>query len=457
MDVERFELAPGSPVEIEGRGDLTLLGYEDPALLVEPTSRGSVRHEEREGKHILRLVGDARLQLWRTAAVSVRDLDGDLTVRGLQGPLTVEHGAGDVVLSEVGEVHLGSVDGDVSIASAKQVLSTAYVRGDVVLREVGRTELQEVGEDLTVRDAASLQAIHVGGDLTATGVSGTVSLRQVHGDAVLQNIAGPVEIGLVAGDLVARDLRGDLLVVRVDGDASLHIPFQEGRQYRVSAEGDITVRYPEGTSARFFLQAHSWELPRAGSFRVETQEEGRVVVQVGEGGPDVHLASDSEVALASLASNWEQTFEDFTRQMERWAEELRRKLEQADWQKVGREVEEATARIAQVVESRLREIDLERIGEGVHEAAERAKSVDWEKIGRKVERAARQSAEWVQASLRRLQERLQQQSSQAAETPASQPHEGPVRDDERMAVLRMLEEGRLTAEEAAALLDALER
>jgi len=481
MFTRQMQLNEGIRVEIEGQGDLNVLGSQERILRLETLREEDVEIRQEAGRVLLHLRDDASILLWQDAPLLLRRLRGDFQGRGLKGPLEAEEVEGDLNLSNLGQVRLGQVDGDVSIHQAGDIQGQGVLNGDLSLHQVGAVKLARVEGDVALQEAASLSLDRAEGDLSAGRVAGDVRLKEVEGDILLRDIAGAVEVGRTEGDLNARQVQGDLVAGPVDGDIVLDTALREGCTYRLTGRGDIVVRCPEGTAARFLIQAASWVVPPSDVYRVERKEEGQVVVQLGQGGPEVHLSTDGEVVLGP-AGDWERSVHDFSqrmeewgrrfgRQMEEWGERLRERLQQADWERLGREIEEATARVAQLVETRLQELDLDELGRRAEEAAaqagERVRQVDWERIAQKIEQATRQGMERIQAGLQRLQERLRRQA--AAEPPTPPPSPAPETppppppkpapsplDEERMAVLRLVEEGRLTADEAAALLDALE-
>ncbi len=529
MEVKRVDLQPGAAVEIEAEDDLVIQGMDEAVLEIEGVAEEHVTVTQEAGKVLLKLAAEAKVRVGRNVPVTLNRVEGSLTVNGLQAELQGSHLQNDVALNQVGEVRLAdvkggvranaaakveldrieddvllskvgyvqltSVEGDVSINAGGDVRAQGYIGGDVLLRQVNAVELGEVGGDLNVITAAAVSAERVEGDVSIRSAAGEVRLNKVEGDVTLRGVGGAVEAGRVDGDLTARDLRGDVMVTRVEGDITLYVAFQEGHRYSLTCEDDLVVNFPEGTAARFTIVAPRWTVPSGEAFQVESQEEGRVVVRVGQGGPDVSLTSDAEVVLGGMAGDWDRSVHEFSVRMEKWGEEfgqqmadwgeqLRERMKQTDWERIGREVEEATARVAQLVETRLQEIDVEEMRRRAEEMAsqveKKVKEVDWERIGRKVERATAQGMERMQAGLQRLQERLQAMEGRQQERharrqkrgerwqghavevtisdPTAEAHPAPVMeptDEERMAVLRLVEEGRLTAEEADALLEAL--
>lgn len=529
----KFDLEENMVLQVlGGSGDLVIHGSEQPGIKLQ-AEEDHFSLQEEEGHMVLRLQGDAQLHLPQSTILSVRELDGDLHVRGLSGRLETIQADGDVLLEQVGPVYLSNVDGDVVVTRAGPVRAEGYLDDDVVLRQVQQVELEEVGGDLVVRGAASLSADRAGDDVKAEEIAGPLRLQEVRGDVVLRDVAGAVEIGRVRGDLTGRNLHGDVLITRVDGDIMLNTAFYEGRVYRLAGRRKIVARLSEESPARFIIQAPHWEYPPE-NLQVESEQEGRIVLCLGENGPDVHLAASGEVVLSLGAEAWERTVEDlgqrmeqwgaeFGQRMERWGEQMRRQMEQVDWEQVGQEIEKATARVSRLVETRLGEIDVDRLAERANTAAEQVEvkvgEVDWERISEQVDRAVQEGMRQAHIGLEKLQERLrkreergerlQEKAAERAERaqerverlrekateraqeragghvrpqppaapptppappaaapapPAAAPVEQPAvtqplgedLSEEQMAVLRLVEEGRLTAEEAGALLDALE-
>ena len=489
MATKRIELQAGTVVEITGHEDLAISGVDEAVLVIQADGEeadGAFNVAQEAARVTVELYVDAHLEVWKACPVVLRESSGDLSLRGVAGAIEIVRAHGDVALTGVGEVQAGSMDGDLTINRGGAVRSTGSLNDDVSLRNVGTVELTTVCGDLHVHRAASLGLERVEDDLVASNVAGDVRLRVVQGDASLRNIDGAVEIGRVEGDLHVHDARGDLAVTRVQGDVHLDVAFQPDRHYTIASQGDITVRAREGLGARFHIQSPDWQAPAGGPFQVESQEGSRAVVRLGDGAAEVHLTADGDVILGSVVGDWDETFNDFGRrmeewgnqfgrQMETWGEQLRQQMAQADWEKVGREVEEAAARVAHVVESRMQEIDVEEMRRRAAQTAsaveEKIRRVDWERIGRKVDEATRLGVERMQAGLERLQRRMEHEGLRVPPVPPVPPMPGavespppaapgapePVTDEERMAVLRLVEEGRLSAEEAAALLEALDK
>jgi len=130
--------------------------------------------------------------------------------------------------------------------------------------------------------------------------------------------------------------------------------------------------------------------------------------------------------------------EQISAEMDRAMSQLRSKLESVDWDRVGQQTQRSMER---AMERMQREID--RVTE---KAARRQ-----EKLERMAERAAREK-ERMERTGSRVSGRWAAGASYAPfdEEPA------PNLDQERLAILKMVEEGQIDPEEAEKLLDALE-
>ena len=292
------------------------------------------------------------------------------------------------------------VSGDLRVTQVKGALAVNAVNGDAALHDIGPAAIQTVQGDLSLRDA-----------------SGDVQIEIVRGDAKLKRMAGNVAINKVAGDLAGNDLSGGLAANNIGGDASLQTGLAAGCSYVVKAGGDVILRVEQGGGQfalncrgdlRVRLPMTNWAgHDRAatgtygdGSAQVTLMANGDLLVLPGASGT---AAFDPDLLSEQVESMIESAMSQFESQMS----QVQRDLEQR-FGKFDKQAEKAAERTAR--------------------SAERAK--------RRAERAA---GSW----------------GFAASRPPAPPSE-PVTDQERLMILKMVEEGKITADQAAQLLSALE-
>ena len=143
----------------------------------------------------------------------------------------------DVTCPSGAAITIELVSGDLRVTHIKGTLVIVTVNGDATLRDVGPT------------DARTVQ-----GDLAARGVEGDLRIGTVRGDARLKHIGGPVTADRISGDLVAHDLGQGAAFQHIAGDAAFELAFAPGHSYTAQANGDITLRI-NGGGAEFDLSA----------------------------------------------------------------------------------------------------------------------------------------------------------------------------------------------------------
>jgi SHOCT-like domain len=271
-----------------------------------------------------------------------------------------------------------------------------------VLHDVGPTAIKAVQGDLSLRDA-----------------DGDVQVEVVRGDAKLKHVAGSVAINKVAGDLVASDLGGGLAINMVGGDASLQTSLVTGQVYALKTGGDIIFRV-EGGGGQFALNCKGdlrVRLPMtnwAGNDRSATGT-------YGDGSAQVTLMANGDLLVLPATTGTSFDPDVLSEQVEAMIESAMSQFETQ------------MSQVQHDLEQRFGKFDkqAEKAAERAARSAERAK--------RRAERAA---SSWGFTVGR-------------PPVPPTPPSE-PVSDQERLLILKMVEEGKITADQAAQLLAALE-
>ena len=391
--------------------------------------------------------------------------------------------------------------GDLSIAAADapQVLINLS-RDDEGIQREGETLRVQSGGDckITCQPGASITIEQAGGDLSVQGLKDTLAVQSVGGDASLRG-AGVVTIQSAAGDVSARDIagdlrieaiRGDLEVRRVSGqfiaanvggdisaralgqgfdvsagcDMSLEADLQAGQTYRARAGCDLTLRVPPDASARFKLSAGG-EIGR----RLDLSEwqgnshAGQGVM--GDGKAEVELVAGGDLVLLPARATGDDEFgfnsEAIDSQIEAKMEQFERDLD-IKMAKLNEQIARMAAVGAADLEVRLSRAATERAARQAERAAEHARR----QAERAAERARRQAERSAERARRRAERssrwhaahiHVDTQSAPRAARPSAPPKPAaPVTEAERLMILRMLEERKISVEEAGRLLDALE-
>ncbi|GAB4555610.1 MAG: hypothetical protein OHK0023_27010 [Anaerolineae bacterium] len=422
-------------VHIEG--DLVIEGTADDVLLVQ----GDTPRMEREGKHItLSSEGDCRIRVPMGTSIIITEVDGDLRVSELSAPLTIEDCHSDTIIR--------AINGPLTISN---------VGSDARITEInGPVAIDNVGSDLALRDINGPVAIdNVGSDLEAKRINGQLAVDNVGSDLNLKEINGNVAIDNVGSDAVLIEINGNMAIDNVGSDLVLDMPFQAPFKINVGTVGsDVLAKIRSNSRVRFNMPRDTEKTINVRGVRVERTDDGDTVivgepsdemaeVTVGTVGSELHLISqgksfraeidfDLPENLGEIISN--QISQQFARLEQAFSRQRDRMREQSD--RVRERAEEIRARER-----------AERERERAERERERAERV------RVRVRGARGSQTWVSSS--EMPTPPQPPRPPAPPMPPSRPP-SPVTDQERLAILKMVEARQITIEEAERLLAALE-
>ena len=354
----------------------------------------------------------------RTPRIEITSVSGDLSLVGWEGD--------DILLKADNEGMNVKQDGDQVNIACKDDLSIRVpkgsnviihrISGDASVRGVmGTIELKEVTGDLSMRDVVTVAIDTVHSDFSLRGAKGSLSIRKAGSDVSIRDVDGSVSIDSVADDLALRDVRGSV-AANVGEDVVMYINPQVGNAYTVNAGDDILLVMPPKANATLTLSADEIDVDWEG---VENEEDATSrVVMLGDGSANVTLSAGGDIRVSnrSDAGDSAEDFGNFAGMGMDWS---------GFGERISRRVEQATARAQRKAE----------------EAARRA-----ENKMRDVERRGRGKA------MLRVGPWSWDLSSKGIPIPPKQQ----VSDEERLTILKMLQEKKISAEEAEKLLAALE-
>lgn len=425
-----FEATPETEVIItQVSGDLRLFGWEQNRFQAEASQAQSLRAEQSGNRITLSASDDCTVRVPRQTRLTVERVSGDARLKSLDAPLTIEAVSGDLTLRQTQDATINTVSGDLS---AKKIAGALRVRA-------------------------------VSGDVAARGVAGEFSAESISGDLYLRDVTGPA--------------RAD-----VTGDIVLSLDFAPEQVYAFEASGDILCRLAPTASVQIEAEA-SGEIAVSLPGAKVVGDESEKTITLGEGAARVTLDASGDITLTGLASDPEamgEFGEHFGEEFGVMAEEFAAQIES----QVEAQIEQQMADFTRNINSRFAGLNFggasmnaEAIAARAREAAERAS----EKIRRKGE-AAQRRAEGLAEAARRREEaarrreeaahrRAEQQTERSKRrmafaftlppSPPSPPRPpappvDPVSDEERMSILRMVEQKKISVADAEKLLAALE-
>jgi len=412
MASERIEAGKAPHIFIDAcEGDLVVQGWVEPVLLV----RGEFQVEETDKGFRLTGQSDLRLSVPVGATLSIAEVAGDAAVKHLNGPCALDVVHGDAILADLGRVEIKVIHGDLVARGVVEAVIVDEVHGDLSARTIGNLTLHAVF-----------------GDLSARRVNGPVVVKEASGDVDLRAVDGEVAIGSAHRDVNLAYINGHVAIAEAAGDVRLRGGLPAG-EHSLQARGDVVLRWPTGAPLALSAKARRFDnrLP----LEDVSESDGRLSGRIGSGDARLNVVADGRLILKEMDMVNEK-WEGFG--VEEGEFGFAGPLGGAAFENLGARIEaEINTHLSRVTR------DFEtRFGP---EFGQRMA----EKMARQSERAA----ERVERARRRADTGRRSGAGEAAPNAASRKVASP---EEQMKILKMVETGTITPEEAGMLLEALE-
>ncbi len=424
MSKERIETGPAPAISVTCHGDLVISGWAEQAIGI----RGAYTVDDRGKTWVISSDEDLVLQVPMDSALHIAEVVGDLVIKYSQGDAAIDTVHGDAVLRGLGIAKVGVVHGDLSLKHFTGLAHVEKVHGDVSAAHM---------QELAVGDAS--------GDLSLRHINGSLQIDRAEGDIDLRLVAGAVSVGVALRDANLSVVSGVVNLPDVKGDIRLKGGLQQGNHV-LTAERDIVVRWPNGMPMNLIATAPA-VTSRATLDEFE-QKGDAWIGRIGDSKTNVELTAGRQIQLKdaeAFDSRWGESegsdadfgFDfDFTTIGERISAQINEKMavftrnmEQQFGPDFGREIGEKMARKAE-------------------QAAQRAEKA--------AERAA-QRAEKAAERAQKQETRHNPWQDFSASAPSAGPAASkPASPEEQLKILRMVEKGMISPEEASMLLEALE-
>ncbi len=297
----------------------------------------------------------------------------------------------------------------------------AYVRGIQ-----GKLEIQKVGGNLSVEDVSDLDIGQVGGDCLVHRINGQLAGSRFGGDCSGMEVGGPLSFEHIGGDAVIQVVSG-AVSLRTGGDINLQVT-QLTAPVSLRAGGDIQLHLPMDASATLDLESGGDQIGIHVGDKDENVEKWAYGAKLGAGDIPVKADAGGEVMVTDEV-----------------------------WDKDS--VEDSVDNL----ENHWKELEDER--RGPHSRSRHWPDIEaiTRRATRHGEKAARRAEQRVQSAMRRMGNFPpippippvppfgSFTTKVKVEPPAPK-----VSSEERMLILQMLQEKKISVEEAEKLLQALE-
>ena len=358
--------------------------------------------------------------------INLDKIGGDLSIVGWDGAdLLIKADDDDARVEQTDETVSLSCNSDLSLRIPKgALLAIKSIAGDASIRGVlGEITIQEIHGDLSARDVGTLTIDTAHSDFSLRGAKGNLYIKNVHSDVSIRDVDGNVTLDSVADDLALRGARGNIKV-NVGEDVVVYLEPKADGEYSINAGDDILLVLPRDANATVTMQGDKIDVDWSGINKEKDATE-RVVV-LGNGAAKIKLVAGGDVRVTNRADAGDsaEEFGNFAGLNFDWS---------GFGDRISRQVEQATSRAAKRAEEAARRAErhaerhARHVGPGAHpRSGPGVGPWNWEFKG-----------------------------APKPPTPPSSPSE-PVSEDERMAILKMLAEKKITSQQAEELLNALE-
>jgi hypothetical protein len=419
MSTQRFTLGKAPHITIaDCAGDLVVRSW----LELDVVAKGEVFEiTETEGGLSLSALGDLQLMVPEGTHLSVEAAHSDVVIKNISGDISLHEVNGDAVLMGLNQVKLGTIHSDLSAKNIDGPLSAETINGDAALRNVG---------------SVHVAAVH--GDLAARYVNGPADLGEVAGDATLNTVNGDLNIGKCHRDVNLQNLGGLSTVAHASGDIRLVGGLISG-DHSFTADGDILVFWPLDVPIN--LTAAASEIKNRLPLENVVNKNGTLLGTIGDGQTNVSLKAHGRIHLKEtrlVKAEWEAFAAtdgldfDFTLDLAGLGEEIATK------------VNEQVARVTAELDSRFGPDFSQRIAEKAERAAAQA------------EKAAERAVRKFEKHIERAAQRQARSGRSWTPPPPPAPPKKKSTAEEQLKILKMVENGTITPDEAAMLLSALD-
>ncbi len=242
-----------------------------------------------------------RVSIPASLSVTVKRASGDLHIRGLNGEVNAEIVHGDLRLSSLaGTVRVARVDGDLRADEVSDLRLLGNCAGDLRFEGGGNLSAETIAGDVRIAGAGDGRVGRIQGDLWVEGM-GALQVERVSGDARLNDVSGPVSVRTLHGDLRALGLTGGLMAPQVQGDATVQGPFGRDQAYSLTTDGDVSLLLPADTDARLVARA-------SGRIRSDVQlapaGDGTptFTATIGQGTARINISSSGDLRIAQAGA-----------------------------------------------------------------------------------------------------------------------------------------------------------
>jgi hypothetical protein len=271
----------------------------------------------------------------------------------VRSSIEIERGMGSVLIENITHpVHIEKVLGNLTLISVAQAI-VGKVGGNFSAKHTsGAIQIEKIAGNLTADDVGEIQCEKVGGNVVLRDIHGDCRVEKAGGRCKAQDIHGLTSIAKLGGSLIGRDLTLGT-DVSVGGDMKLiGCAFSEDLNLRAGGSIEIALREDIENLALAIRSGGQ-------SIKISTRHDDLKIrdynyeYQLGDGGRKVSVAAGGDVTVVDRAVQEEELIGDlsdrFTFEESAFSEMIQERIESAT-RRAEAKVKAAEVRLGQIQE-----------------------------------------------------------------------------------------------------------
>jgi len=407
---QKINLTSDHPIiHIKSYGGIIVEGLDRNEVSCEIEAPQLATMVEEDGHVYITVNSSCSVTLPKSSSINIERGMGSIEIRNIHNKIVIEKALGNLVLKEIKEAAVEKVGGNFAVRQA-----------------AGTVTVEKVGGNLVLEDVGAFWGEKIGGSCFCRNIQGDLSLEKAGGSIKAQNIGGVMRFSRLGGTLIAKDVTvGEDL--RAGGAICLKNFKIDKEDLSLKAGGSVNLEVGEDFGgAAFSMRSGVHQIKIAvGDDSLSIGEES-YDYQMGTSDRTVEISSGGEISITGITDPGEDVVGDLTEFFD---------FEESPFSELIRDRTDYATRKAEA-KVRAAQIRLDQIQDRLEKYRVPKIRVDIEGLGNIP------SPVWPEPP-------MPPASRQAGRKGAS--------NEERLMILKMLQDKKITVDEAEKLFNAFEK
>lgn len=405
----------------------------------------------------------------------VLTVHGDFRVKGSDEQEVLVRCGEEVQVSQEGDTFTIESLEDCSLRVPRQSrLQLKAAHGDADFKALeGELTIEQAHGELRLRSVGPAAVHMLHGNLEAKNLSGTLEIGHADGNVSVKDLQGDLSADSISGNVFLKEIDGSVSA-KAGGNFLAYLDPLPGQEHRLEAGGNLNIYLPKDASATLHFERVGGRV-NVSAFNGEKAPDQRPPFDlvIGDGDAEIFLSAGGHVMVTGSFTEPDfvpETDFDFEGEFDGIAEEITQQVnKQVDIQMkmLEQQMNSMAANLsASMGAAGLSKERIEHIQQRARETAERASQRAQERMQQAQERLERRMVAHQQRAMHKAKiaetrvTRKDRKSWGFSWPPMPDeppmPPEPAVSDEERLLILKMLEQKKISLDEAEKLLSALE-